>query len=99
MEELMLKHTIRFSLYLAAATALLAAPSVAQQQPLRPATEPTVQCGGQYECVEIRPITAEESKASRSHPDNVQAQDPKEIASARPIASEPNEIREGMSGP
>ena len=26
------------------------------------------QCGGQYECVEDRPLTASEAKASRGHP-------------------------------
>ena len=92
----MLKHQPGLGVSFALLLALFAGPSVAQQAPPAPEAAPTTQCGGQYECVEDRPITPAEAQASRSHPQNAEAQDPKQIASARPIVDTPlaNERRE-----
>jgi hypothetical protein len=102
MEELMLKHQLALGVSLALLLALFASPSVAQQAPPAPAVEqPSGECGGQYECIEARPMTAAEAQASRSHPYNAAQQDPKEVAAARPTTGKPSadEKREGTSAP
>ena len=96
----MLKHQLGLGVSFALLLVLFAGPSVAQQSPPAPEAAPTTQCGGQYECVEERPITPAEAKASRSHPQNAGAQDPKQIASARPTVDTPStDERRGTSAP
>ena len=85
----MLKHQLGLGVSLALLT-LFACPSVAQQAPPAPEAAPTMQCGGQYECTESRPMTPAEARASRSHPQNAEPQDPKEVASARPTVDKPS---------
>ena len=84
----MLKHQLGLGVSFAVLLALFAGPSVAQQAPPAPEAAPAMQCGGQYECVEDRPMTPAEAQASRSHPQNEQAtvppQDPREVATTRP---------------
>ena len=46
-----------------------------------------MQCGGQYECIEDRPLTEAEARASRGHPQFVQPQEPAQVAATRPTAS------------
>ena len=84
----MLKHQLGLGVSLALLT-LLAGPSVAQQAPSAPEAASTMQCGGQYECVESRLMTPADAQASRSHPQNAEPQDPKEVASARPTVDKP----------
>jgi hypothetical protein len=55
--------------------------SAAQQSPSE------MQCGGQYECIEDRPLTETEAWASRGHPRFVQTQEPARIAATPPTAS------------
>ena len=65
--------------------ALFAGPSVAQQAPPAPEAAPAIQCGGRT--IRMRRGPADdpaEAQASRSHPQNAEAQDPKQVASARP---------------
>ena len=97
----MLKHQLRLGVSFAVLLALFAGPSVAQLAPPAPEAAPAMQCGGQYECVEDRPMTPAEAQASRSHPANAESQDPKQVAAARPTASKPSgdENREGTSAP
>ena len=96
----MLKHQPGLAVSFALLLALFAGPSVAQQAPPAPEAAPTIQCGGQYECVDDRPIAPAEAQASRSHPQNAEAQDPKQIASARPTVDTPSsDERRGTSAP
>jgi len=96
----MLKHRLDLGVSFALLLTLTASASVAQQALPAPPLQPGIQCGGQYECIEDRPITPAEAQASRSHPGN-ESQDPKQIATARPGASKPSadEKREGTSAP
>ena len=97
----MRKHQLCLGLSFALLLALIAGPSVAQQTPPAPAAKPDVHCGGQYECVEDRPMTPGEAEASRSHPVNADSQDPKQVASSRPTVAKPpmDDKREGASAP
>jgi uncharacterized membrane protein len=97
----MLKHQLRLGGSLALLLTLTAGSSVAQQAQPAPTAKSDVQCGGQYECVEDRPMTPGEAQASRSHPVNAESQDPKQVASSRPtVAKRPvDDKREGTSAP
>jgi hypothetical protein len=97
----MFKHQLGLCALVALLLALCAGSSVAQQVSPTPAAQPGTQCGGQYECVEDRPMTPAESQASRSHPHNAAQQNPKQVATAEPTAgkSEADDKREGTSGP
>jgi hypothetical protein len=97
----MLKHQLSLGASVALLLALSAGSSVAQQASPVPAAQPGTQCGGQYECVEDRPMTPSEAQASRSHPQNTEPQEPKQVATARPTAPGPSADgkREGTSAP
>jgi hypothetical protein len=96
----MLKQQLGLGVSFALLLVLFAGPSAAQQVPPAPEAAPEVQCGGQYECVEDRPMTPAEAQASRSHPQNAEAQDPKQVASARPTVDKPSaDERRGTSAP
>jgi hypothetical protein len=88
MEKLMLKHQLSLGVSFALLFTLIAGSSIAQQAPPALEAKPDIQCGGQYECVEDRPMTPAEAQASRSHPQKEQAtvppQDPREVATTRP---------------
>ena len=101
MEKLMLKRQLCLGLSFALLLTLTAGSSVAQQAQPAPAAKSDVQCGGQYECVEDRPITPGEAQASRGHPENADSQDPKQVAAARLGVSKPSadENRQGTSAP
>jgi hypothetical protein len=101
MEKLMLKHQLRLGVSFALLLTLTAGSSVAQQVQPAPAAKPDSQCGGQYECVEDRPMTPAEAQASRSHPENAESQDPKQVAAARLSVSKQSadEERQGTSAP
>lgn len=97
----MLKHLLGLGVSFALLLTLIAGSSAAQQAQPAPVVKPDIQCGGQYECVEDRPMTPAEAQASRSHPQNTEPQDPKQVATARPTVAKPSagEKREGTSGP
>lgn len=97
----MLKHQLSFGASVAVLLALSAGSSTAHQASPTPIPQPTVVCGGQYECVEDRPMTPAEAQVSRGHPQNGEPQDPKQVAAAQPNAREPSadEKREGTSAP
>ena len=97
----MLKNQLCLGLSFALLLTLTGGPSVAQQAQPAPEAKPDIQCGGQYECVEDRPMTPSEAQASRSHPENAESQDPKQVAAARQGVSKPSadENRQGTSAP
>ena len=95
----MLNHQSRIGISILILLLASVGPVAAQQTRSDPAVvQPTTQCGGQYECVEDRPLTPEEARASRSHPQNTH---PQEVAATRPTVGKPsgNETREGTSAP
>ena len=97
----MLNHPLGLGVSLGLLLTLFAGSSVAQQASPTPAAQPATQCGGQYECVEDRPMTPAEAQTSRSHPQNAEPQDAKQMAAARSTVARPSadERREGTSAP
>jgi hypothetical protein len=97
----MLKHQLGLGVSVALLLSLFASASIAQQTSTTPAAQPASQCGGQYECVENRPMTPAEAQASRSPPQNSEPQDPKQIATAQPTVANQSadEGRHGTSAP
>lgn len=59
--------------------------SAAQQSPSD--VHASMQCGGQYECIEDRPLTEAEARTSHSHPQFVHPQEAAQVAATRPTAS------------
>ena len=59
--------------------------SAAQQSPSD--VHAGMQCGGQYECVEDRPLTEAEARASRGYPQLMQTQEAAQVAATPPTAS------------
>jgi hypothetical protein len=55
----------------------------------RPAltAQPAIECGGQYECVEDRPLTPAEARASLGYPQVAQPQEPTRQDQARVAAT------------
>jgi hypothetical protein len=90
MEELMLNHQLGLGVSIALLLALFAGSGLAQQASPLPEAAPSIQCGGQYECVEVRLMTPAEAQASRSHPQNGEPQDPKQVAAAQPTVARPS---------
>jgi hypothetical protein len=76
---------------------LFAGSSVAQQASPAPEPHSGIQCGGQYECHEDRPLTPAEAQANRSHPQNAQ---PAEVAATPPTVSKaPTDERREANSP
>jgi hypothetical protein len=82
MSSNMLKIAL-WSLMLAAAT-----PSAAQS-PVDAAALKGMQCGGQYECVEDRPLTPAEARASLGYPHAAESQQPSRQDTATVAATKP----------
>jgi hypothetical protein len=59
--------------------------SAAQQSPSE--VYAGIQCGGQYECVEDRPLTEAEARASRGYPQLMPPQETAQVAATPPTAS------------
>ena len=83
----MFKQQLRASLSPFVFLTVFTGASVAQQAPSVVETQPAMQCGGQHECVEDRPLTPAEAQASRSYPHVAQPQDPEKVAATRPTES------------
>ena len=86
----MLNHPLSLCISFALLLTLAAGSTVAQQALPAPPLQPTIECGGQYECTEDRPITPAEAQASHSHPQHEQAtlpQEPREVATTRPATT------------
>jgi len=83
-EEVMSSNMLKialWSLMLAAAT-----PSAAQSPDDAVALK-GMQCGGQYECIEDRPLTDAEARTSHSHPQFVNPQEAAQVLATPPTAS------------
>ena len=89
----MLKHRLGLGVSFALLLTCAAGASAAQSALPAPEVKPDTQCGGQYECVEDRPMTPDEAQASRNHPQHEQAivrsspKDPPEVATTRPATT------------
>jgi len=81
----MTKHRPTTALCCLLLLAASAGSSAAQQSPSE--VHVGMQCGGQHECVEDRPLSDAEARASRSHPQFVQTQESAQVAATRPTAS------------
>ena len=57
--------------------------SAAQQSPSE--AQAGIQCGGQYECIEDRPLSEAEARASRGYP-LARPQEPAQVAATQPAA-------------
>jgi hypothetical protein len=69
--------------------------SAAQQSPSQ--LQAGMQCGGQYECIEDRPLTEAEARASHSHPQFGHPQEAAQVAATPPAGSIVVEQRSGIS--
>jgi hypothetical protein len=91
-EQLMNKHRPTTALCCFLLLAASAGSSAAQQSPSD--VHAGMQCGGQYECIEDRPLTEAEARTSHSHP---QFAHPQEAAQVQPTASSSVEQRKVSS--
>jgi hypothetical protein len=57
-------------------TACVGSAAAQQGEPPRATTQPAIECGGQYECVDDRPLTRTEARASLGYPHVAQPQQP-----------------------
>jgi hypothetical protein len=64
----------------ALALVAFASPGLAQQSTPDVAADAGLQCGGQYECLEIRLLTPEEARASRAFKQIAQVEQPATVA-------------------
>jgi hypothetical protein len=68
-EDLMPKQRLGLSLSVALLLAASAGSAAAQQSgPAKATALPAIECGGQYECIEDRPLTPAEARASLGYP-------------------------------
>ena len=95
MEEFMNKHGPATALCCLLLLAASGGSSAAQQSPSE--MHAGMQCGGQYECIEDRPLTDAEARTSRSHPQFVNPQEAAQVAATPPTASSAVEQRKGTS--
>jgi hypothetical protein len=84
-EEFMTRHRPTVALCCLLLLAASGGSAAAQQSPSE--VQASMQCGGQYECIEDRPLTEAEARASRSHPQFVQTQEQAHVAATPPTAS------------
>ena len=78
------KHRLEIGLSLVLLLTTSVGSAVAQQSRSSQATlQPTIECGGQYECLEDRPLTPAEARASLGYPQVAQepaTQEPAKVA-------------------
>ena len=86
----MLMHQVKIGLSCLALLAVSAASGAAQPSPAAPEARPAVECGGQYECIETRPLTPAEARTSLGYPPDADSQDPARIAARRPVPGTPD---------
>ena len=81
-EDLMSKQRLGIGLSLVLLlTASVGSAAAQQSEPSKATLQPTIECGGQYECLEDRPLTPAEARASLGYPHVAQ---PQETASQEP---------------
>ena len=83
----MLMHQVKIGFSCLALLVVSAATGAAQQNSSAPEALPAVECGGQYECVEVRPLTPTEARKSLGYPQAAASLDAARIASRRPMPS------------
>ena len=86
------KQRLGTSLSLALLLAISADSAVAQQSVPQATPLPAIECGGQYECIEDRPLTPAEARASLGYPQAAQPQEsverePAKVAATRPTTT------------
>ena len=89
-EDLMSKQHLGIGLSLALMlTASVGSAAAQQGEPSKATRQPAIECGGQYECVEDRPLTPAEARASLGYPHVAQ---PQEVAPKEPakVAATPS---------
>jgi hypothetical protein len=84
-EELMNKYRPSTALCCILLLAASGGSSAAQQSPSE--VHAGMQCGGQYECIEDRPLTEAEARASHSHPQFVHPKEAAQVLATPPTAS------------
>ena len=62
-----------FHILMLSLAVVAAGPAFAQLSASGREAYPSIECAGQYECVEDRPISVVEARASRSHPLQIEA--------------------------
>jgi hypothetical protein len=93
-EELMPKQLSGIGLSLALLLTTSAGPTAAQQSGSSQVTiQPAIECGGQYECVEGRPLTQAEARASLGYPQSAQAQEPIRQEAPQVAATDPTKTK------
>jgi hypothetical protein len=86
----MLMHQVKIGLSCLALLAVSAASCAAQPSPATPEARAAAECGGQYECIESRPMTPAEARTSLSYPQDADQQDPARVAARRPLPDTPD---------
>ena len=86
------KQRLGLSLSLVLLLATSAGSAVAQQSAPQAAPQPAIECGGQYECLEDRPLTPAEARASLGYP-QAQPQDTVQREPAKVAATVPATIK------
>jgi hypothetical protein len=69
--------------------AATAAPSTAQQSGSATAINAGVECGGQYECIEDRPLSLAEAEGSIAYPHPAQSGPAEHLAATQPTSAPP----------
>jgi hypothetical protein len=83
------KQQLGISLSLVLLLATSAGAAAAQESGPQATPLPTIECGGQYECVEDRPLTPAEARASLGYPHVAQPQDSVQREPAKVAATVP----------
>ena len=84
------KHRLGIGLSFALLLTTSVGSAIAQQSGSSQATlQPATECGGQYECVEDRPLTPAEARASLGYPHVAQPQEPARQETVKVTATEP----------
>jgi hypothetical protein len=85
------KQQLGISLSLVLLLATSAGSAAAQQSGTQATALPAIECGGQYECVEDRPLTPAEARASLGYPQAAQPQElapkPAQVAATQPTTT------------
>ena len=79
----------RSKLSLSAALLLITSVCSAAAQQSGSTVPSAIECGGQYECIEDRPLTPAEARASLGYPHTAQPQEPARQETAKASAPQP----------
>jgi hypothetical protein len=85
----MLMHQVKIGLSSLALLVICVASCAAQSNSAAAEAAPAVECGGQYECIEPRPLTPAEARTSLGYPQGADSQDPR-VATRVPMPNGPD---------